>query len=75
MNILRKREKGTVGTGTEKPPPLVRRCNGTIAGLGYLEVGLDCHLIIPPGSGSVPAISSCRMWTVYMINCLRNDSF
>jgi hypothetical protein len=44
---LRKRERGTVGTG--KPPPLVRRCNGTIAGLGYLEVGLDCHLIVPPG--------------------------
>jgi hypothetical protein len=47
MNILRERENGTVGT--EKPPPLVRRCNGTIAGQGYSEVGLDCHLIIPPG--------------------------
>ncbi len=41
MNILRKREKGTVGT--EKPPPLVRTCNGIIAGLGYLEVGFDFH--------------------------------
>jgi hypothetical protein len=45
--VLRKREKGK--EGTEKPPPLVQRCNGIIAGQGYLEVGLGCHLIIPPG--------------------------
>jgi hypothetical protein len=24
-----------------------------------------------PGRGSVPALSSCRMWTDFMINCLK----
>ncbi len=42
MHILRNREKGT--EGTEKVPSLVRRSNGTIAGQGYLKVGLHCHL-------------------------------
>jgi hypothetical protein len=29
----------------------------------------------PLGSESVPALSSCRMWTVCMINCLRYASY
>ncbi len=56
--------------------PLVRRCTGTTAGLGYFgsRLGLPCKN--PPfGSESVPALSSCRMWTVCMINCLRYASY
>ena len=46
---------------------LVRRCNGTTARLGYRN-GLTT---LPLGSESVTALSSWRMWTVWMINCLR----
>ncbi len=31
------------------PPPLVRRCNGTTAGLGYWKVGLEWPYNTPPG--------------------------
>jgi hypothetical protein len=32
-----------------KPPPLVRRCNGTTARLGYWKVGLEWPYNTPPG--------------------------
>ncbi len=59
------------------PPPLVRRCNERYycrARLLGSRLGLPCKN--PPlGSKSVPALSSCSMWTVCMINCLRYASY
>ncbi len=33
---------GKVGNSPREPPLLVQRCNGTTAGLGYLEVNVIC---------------------------------
>jgi hypothetical protein len=35
----------------QMPPLLVQRCNGTTAGLGYLEVGWDSHAKMVAGGG------------------------
>jgi hypothetical protein len=35
-------------TGPEYPPIMVGRCNGTTAGLGYLEVNVICPCKSPP---------------------------
>jgi hypothetical protein len=32
-----------------KPPPLVRRCNGTTVRLGFRKVGLEWPYNTPPG--------------------------
>jgi hypothetical protein len=46
------------------------------AGQGYLEVGLGYHSIIPLWAVDLfPALLSCRMWTVFMINFLRYASY
>ncbi len=38
------------------PPLLEQRCNGTAAGLGYLEVGWDSHAKFPPRAVSLADI-------------------
>jgi hypothetical protein len=45
--------------------PLVRRCN---AGPGYWKLGLERPYNTPPGSESVTALSSWRMWIVEGLN-------
>ncbi len=39
----------TIKWETRIAPPLVRRCNGTTAGLGYWKVGLEWPYNTPPG--------------------------
>jgi hypothetical protein len=48
----------------------VWRCSGTTAGARLFGRRLGFPFKNPPlGSEPVPALSSCRMWTVCMINC------
>jgi hypothetical protein len=66
------------------PPPLGQRaasigtegrfhcteCNGTTAGLGYLEVGLGCHSLTPPWAVDLFShyqAVGCEHWTLWTV--------
>ncbi len=51
-----------------QPPPLVRRCKATTAGLGYLEEASIVFYKVLTRIEPVSALSCCRIWTLDSLN-------